>query len=181
MANHDITQDFLRSLFEYDPETGVLTWKWRPRELFSSDKGWRIANSKCAGKPTGCVSYSGYAQVNFFGKILPAHRLIWILIHGECPDEVDHINGVKHDNRLCNLRNVDHGDNTRNAGSRADNSSGTTGVYLRECGRKWRAQINSQGKRVDLGTYGSFEEAVKARASANERFGFHTNHGRTAK
>lgn len=174
MAKHDITQDFLRSLFDYDPETGVLTWKWRPRGLFDSDKGWRIANAKCAGKPTGCVSSSGYSQVNFFGKIFPAHRLIWLLVYGEWPDDVDHINGVKHDNRLCNLRNVSHAENTRNASLRSDNSSGVSGVYLRENRRQWRAQIGA----VNLGTFDTFEEAVAARTAAIEKHGFHKNHGR---
>lgn len=174
MAKHDITQDLLNRLFVYDEGRGSLTWKWRPRCLFDTDKGWRIANKKCAGKIADCVSFSGYSQVNVFGKIIPAHRVIWMMVFGEWPDGIDHINGVKHDNRRCNLRNVSQAENTRNAARRSDNVSGVTGVYMRENGRQWRAKIGS----TNLGTFNSFDEAVAVRAAAMVERGFHANHGR---
>ena len=108
------------------------------------------------------------------------HRVVWEEANGPIPDgmEVDHINGDTKDNRLENLRIVTHSDNLKNTKIRTDNKTGVVGVRWDKWRSKWAVQITSQGKMKPLGRYTDFFEAVCARMSANNRYGFHPNHGR---
>lgn len=186
--NKGASPDILRQLLDYDPETGVLTWRHRGLEWFTAGPGRSLANvaacwnSKFAGKPALATDNGqGYASGKCLGKTLKAHRVIWAIVHGAWPDgEIDHINGDPMDNRLCNLRCVSHGENMRNQKRRADNSSGVAGVYLVPGYSRWRAQIKLHGKRFHLGYFATFEEAASAKAEAEERAGYHENHGRAA-
>ena len=83
--------------------------------------------------------------------------------------EVDHINGDKWDNRKCNLRIVTHADNMKNRKLDKRNKSGYTGVKETKTGT-WNAQIYCDGKYINLGTYKTKEEAVKARKSGEEKY-----------
>jgi hypothetical protein len=103
-----------------------------------------------------------------------------MIVHGAWPDEIDHINGCPSDNRLINLRNVDHAGNCRNRRIRSDNTSGMVGVHRVAKTRKWIAYANSGGRRFCLGSFGTAEEATRARLAASEKHGFHPNHGRSA-
>jgi hypothetical protein len=100
------------------------------------------------------------------------------MVHGYWPKEVDHINGDSCDNRLVNLREVNHQQNMRNAKRRSDNSSGATGVYYIKATGRWIAQIRVDNRGRHLGAFNSFEEAVAARKAAEVALGFHENHGR---
>ena len=108
------------------------------------------------------------------------HRYIWETAFGPIPEGmyIDHINGVRHDNRLENLRLVDRTGNARNAKRRNDSSSGVTGVHFHKQHGKWNSRINHEGKRVELGLYRDWFEAVCARKAAEVRLGYHENHGR---
>lgn len=108
------------------------------------------------------------------------HRVIWEEANGPIPEgmSIDHINGDTKDNRLENLRCVTHSDNLKNCRRRPDNKSGVTGVRWEKERSKWAVQVRSQGKAIYLGRYTDWFDAVCARMSANNTYGFHANHGR---
>jgi hypothetical protein len=134
-------------------------------------------NKKYAGKEAFTTVFDGYRTGAINGDTLQAHRVIWKMVHDEEPENVDHENGQRDDNRLTNLRGTDPLGNARNASKRSDNRSGVTGVCFKSRERKWQAYINVDGKPRTIGTYQSFDEAVAARKQAAESNGYH-NHGR---
>lgn len=162
--------EVLRQLLSYAPETGKLFWKERPWEA----KRW---NTKNAGKEAFTADSRGYKTGRIHDSQYFAHRVIWKLTYGTEPDEVDHINGDRSDNRLSNLRDVTCAANGRNKAIPKNNTTGHMGVYRGRRG-KWRACIQSGGKQVSLGEYPTLEEAVAARDTAKLKFGYHENHGR---
>ncbi|MBA3670269.1 MAG: HNH endonuclease [Sphingomonas sp.] len=165
---------------DYDPETGGFRWKRRPRHHFACARGHNSWNARFAGKP--CAKFRAdqrYVHINLGRFLYKAHRLAWLIVHGEWPEEIDHISGVGTDNRLTNLRNVNHAENSRNRRLRSDNSTGVTGVYRRSA-RRWFAYIDLDGQRENIGYFDTIEEAVTARAAAAIKHGFHENHGLTA-
>jgi len=94
------------------------------------------------------------------------------------PDQIDHVNGVRTDNRIENLRSVTHAENGRNQAIPRNNTSGVMGVARRTRGKKWHAQIKVGGKQIHLGSFDDKDEAIAARAAADIEHGFHENHGR---
>lgn len=121
----------------------------------------------------------GYAEVGLFNKAYGAHRVIWAFHHGEWPlDFIDHINGIRNDNRLENLRVVPQSENLKNLRLSNKNLSGRTGVcWHKEFGR-WHAQIKTGGVKKHLGYFVDFNDAVAARKKAEQQYGFHANHGK---
>ena len=102
-----------------------------------------------------------------------AHRLVWLYVHGRFPTAfVDHINNIRHDNRLNNLRECSHAENNLNIGKRCDNSSGIIGVTWHKETNKWRVRAQVDGKDFSLGLYPTKEEAALARKVFVEQ-----NHG----
>ena len=173
--------DRLNELLDYDPVTGKLVWKRRARSEFSSDRICNSWNAKHAGKEALTTpSDHGYLTGRVNGRPLRAHRVIWAMVHGYWPDEVDHENGIKCDNRISNLRDVDSLTNSQNCSKRTDNTSGVTGVSFNKADRKWRAYISVRGKVRSLGFFDEIDDAVSARKRAEVEFGYHENHGRMA-
>lgn len=171
----------LGELLAYDSETGVLTWRGRPRELFVKRRAWARWNTCFAGKDAlATPTIGGYRHGRIFYKQYKAHRVIWALVYGEWPEEVDHINGVRADNRLANLRAVTRSENMRNKKRHRNNTSGVVGVSWDEPDAKWRVQIQAEGCRIHLGLFSDFNAAVAARNKADKQYGFHKNHGRAA-
>jgi hypothetical protein len=179
----EITRELLQELLEYNPETGILTWKPREREWFTSDYRHRDWIKRWSGMSAGYVFHNKildqkYVKVCVMGKRLLAHRVIWMLVHGQWPDDIDHINGCSTDNRLVNLRSVDRTTNLRNRARFKNNTSGVTGVVWTKRSQKWRAQIRVNTKQICLGLHADKFDAICARKSAENRYGFHPNHGR---
>lgn len=176
-----ITQKQVRQSLTYNPDTGSIVWKERPVEHFKSVGAMRSMNSRYAGKPFGSVQTSRgkrYFSAMLFSKNVKVHRVIWLYMTGSWPvNQVDHINGDGTDNRWCNLREVDLSENGKNMRLREDNSTGLTGVYWCVTESMWRAQIQSKGKRITLGRFKDFFEAVCTRKSAENLYNFHKNHG----
>ena len=145
-------------MFSYDKETGILT----PSE--------------------GIRRYlmGGYIYFRFDDKNWASHRIIWKMETGEDPVEIDHINGVRDDNRWSNLRSVTPSQNSRNKAIRSNNTSGYQGVSWDKKKEFWKAYITIGGKRVHLGSFKNFDDAVSARKAAEQQNNYHPNHGRKA-
>ena len=156
--------------FTYDREAGVLYWKERTHNT--------IRRKYIAGSSKG--TKDGYSHVMFMGKVHPTHRIIMLLCYGHIPDnaEIDHINHVRDDNRLVNLRFVTKSGNRRNQSVSSKSTTGVTGVYFNKRLQKYAAQIKVGGVVHYLGIHDTLEEATAARAEANLKFNFHANHGK---
>ncbi|WP_042776626.1 HNH endonuclease signature motif containing protein [Sinorhizobium fredii] len=173
-------RDYLAALFEYCPDTGVLTWKQRPIEAFPEARSWRMWNTRFAGKTAGHVSDTGYLVIRLDGEIYKAHLIAWILHYGGLPEGyIDHISGTRSDNRVANMRDVTRSQNMRNTVLYSHNTSGFVGVYWHQPTKKWNASIRDEGgKTRSLGYFDSIRDAASARKAAEARYGYHPNHGR---
>lgn len=173
-------QDILKRLFDYNPETGDLFYKERTIDLCKSKRAMSIFNALYAGKKVSSTNGKGYLISNFNGSIHRVHRICWSMVNGYLDPElqIDHENGIKTDNRVCNLRAVTNVQNSQNKVIDHKNTTGVTGVYRSKRDNVWCAQINVNSNKVWLGTFERFEHAVKARKDAEKKYGFHENHGR---
>lgn len=168
---NSLSAERARQVLFYDTETGDLIWRARPNQ-----SAW---NAKNAGRPAGSLDRStGYLKLSIDGRVYLAHRVAWLIAHGEHPCGIDHQDGRRSNNRLSNLRAATPSENNKNASRRSDNKSGVTGV--RFCSGAWRAEIKIDRKTRYLGRFRDLEQARKARAEAMEQMGFHPNHGREA-
>lgn len=115
---------------------------------------------KSTGK-RGYMRPDGYVCVRLLGRSYGEHRLIHFLFSGEWPDQVDHINGVRNDNRPDNLRSANHAQNCMN---RRPLGKTSKGCYWQPKRRKWIAQIGASGKRITIGYFDTESEAANAYA-----------------
>ena len=139
-------------MFNLDPDTGELTRK------ICLNSRWKIG-----GKVGFVRKKDGYVQISILANKYLGHRVVWCKHYGTWPDgEVDHINGIKTDNRIENLRLADTNIQVQNRGLNKTNKSGYRGVWQKENGR-WRVYITKDYKRINVGSYASYDEAVMAR------------------
>lgn len=184
----ELTQEIVKELLDYDPETGLLTWKERTSKWFdngskSSEHNQKVWNSREAGN-LAFETYNGqgYKKGYILSKPYKAHRIIWLWWYGEWPKgNIDHINQIRDDNRIENLRVVTQIENCKNQVKRKNNTSGVTGVYFDKACKKWIAQVFVNRNKIHLGVFVNFEDAVKARKEADIKYGFHKNHGKDIK
>lgn len=175
----EVTQQRLRELFDYNPETGQFIFKPRPREEFHDFRASRVFESKCAGKTAGWRHGAGYTAIRVDGRDYLAHRLAWLYSHGEWPPhEIDHKNGDRSDNRLQNLRPATKKENSRNQCLRITNKSGVNGVIWDKRKGVWRADVTYNGRFIYLGQFKTIEEAAAARKAGERALGFHSGHGK---
>ena len=167
MSEHDyttaqankLTAEYLRSILNYDPETGIFT-----RKVGS-------ANQVKAGDVAGSINSGGYLQIKVQSRLYRAHRLAWLYVYGTWPEgQLDHINRNRSDNRISNLREVSNKQNMQNAGKRSDNTSGHPGVSWHKQRAKWQVGIVHNQKRVHLGYFSILEEALSARKAAEKLY-----------
>jgi hypothetical protein len=154
-----LTQDELKSLLMYDPATGVFTWRvTRSRKVVE-------------GSVAGSVNNEGYCHIKFCNVNYKAHRLAWLYMYGVWPPNcIDHINRVRNDNRIENLRLATKTQNGQNRSLSKTNISGVTGVTWYKKSQRWRAQICVDGQHLYLGTYDTVEDAANARYRAEDKF-----------
>ena len=168
MVTDIITQEQLKKLLDYDPETGFFKWKIA--------NSYRIKIGDVAGYINGSDG-SGYIIITVSNKPYGAHRLAWLYTHGKFPeDQIDHINKDKTDNRLVNLRAVSGKENARNKFIPTNNTSGHIGVI-------WHAKNNRWIVKVSKVYYGSFEckpDAITKAKEVYKELGYHENHGKRA-
>lgn len=169
-AKQEITQERLKYLLEYNPDTGVFTRKIGRKGV---KKG---AEAGCIVK--GVIVGKSYRRISIDYKIYAAHRLAWLYMTGEMPpDQIDHIDGNGLNNKWKNLRSVSAHENKKNKRLPVNNSSGFCGVAWNKVCKKWRALIQVNGKSKHLGMFKDKSDAIKARVAANIKYGFHENHG----
>ena len=179
------TVEYLRSVLDYNPLTGVLTWRERPSWHFKISKygnSWKTWNTAWSGKEAGHVCKKGktyYRLVGLDGRIYGAHILCYALFHGEfAAFAIDHIDGVGTNNFASNLRLSVGPVNNRNAQMNSTNTSGFNGVCFNKRRGKWLAYMEIDNKRRWLGSFSTKEAAGAARATAQEGHGFTERHGK---
>ncbi len=174
----DLPQSVIRQYLDFQPETGLLVWRERPHHMFETNRRCSAWNARYVGKPAGSINSGGYFDIRLFDLLHRAHRLAWIHAVGPIGQlQIDHINGVKTDNRIENLRVVTQLENGKNQRLGVNSTTGICGVCWDKQHKKWRAQIVVQGQRILLGVFTDIEEAASVRREAEKRFGFHPNHG----
>ncbi len=159
MGSPILTAGRLHELLAYDADTGIFT-----RRISQTN---RVKVGDVAGSP----NQKGYINIMVDGRLYPAHRLSWLYVHGEWPQaQIDHLNGVRDDNRIANLREATNGQNKQNMrAARADNGSGLLGVRWHERDQRWHARIMLDGKAQHLGSFGTSDEAQAAYLAAKRQ------------
>jgi hypothetical protein len=155
MKQADLKRDYV-----YNPETGDFIGR--------------------SGKVVGSVDQGGYIVLSLNKKLIKAHRAAMVYMGFDIPDGyvVDHINGERTDNRLCNLRLATKAQNSYNRVKNKNNSSGAKGVYFIQNLGKWAASFQFKGKKIYLGVYSTVEDAAEAvRVNRGLYHGEFTNHG----
>lgn len=154
-----LTAEFVREILDYDFLTGIFQWRYRP----DRPRKW---NTRYAGQEAGTCGQNGYVYIqvpkphNYF-----AHHLAWLHVHGVWPpQQMDHINGVRSDNRISNLRLATDSENSSNKIMQRNNTSGHIGISFDPQRKLWRGRVNFQGKTYDAGFFETAEEAATARA-----------------
>lgn len=177
--NKRFDPEILRKLIRYDPETGDLIWRARlPDERTSNHQAKRFT-TVFAGKPAlNCINRGGYKVGTVLNIRTSAHRVAWAIYHGVWPEgEIDHINHIRSDNRIKNLREVSSAQNARNRSLHRNNKSGFVGVFWIKKLQIWRVTIRYKNQIKFLGHFKCKEDAIEERKKANLKFGYHENHG----
>ena len=152
---NDLPAELVRSLLDYNPETGVFYWR--------QDRSIKVR----AGDRAGSIRSDGYIHFRINGTRYLAHRLVWLWMVGEWRrEEVDHVNLVRDDNRWGNLREATHAENSVNRPPREKLSGLPPGVHFIGSKRKFRAVIAG----MHLGTFATPEEAAEVYATAAKDF-----------
>jgi hypothetical protein len=150
------TQEELLSLFDY--KDGGLYWKTPRRKDRKDNK----AGSLCP--------VHGYRFIRINKIIYREHRLVWKMVTGKEPQTIDHINRIRHDNRIENLREVTDSENCYNSSISSRNTSGVRGVHWCLQKNKWRVYINVNKKRIELGRFSDFELAALVAEEARDKY-----------
>lgn len=152
----DLTQERLRELIAYEPITGRFIWT-------------KARRSVTVGKEAGTINSRGYRNLCIDGTLYLAHRVAWFYMHGVWPEQIDHINGNKADNRWENLRECTAAENGQNLALNPRNKVGLPGVFFNNTRNRWQASIQIAGKPKYLGRYKTAEEAGAAYIQAKAR------------
>lgn len=164
-----LTAERLRELLHYDPETGVFTWRVN-----------RGGPAKAGSRAGNVNRVLGYLQIRVDRVLYYGHRLAWLYVHGEWPaDQQDHVNGMRDDNRLVNLRECTPAENCQNLSIRVSNTSGHIGVSWCSERGKWHARIAVGNRHKHLGRFNSTEAAAAAYQEAKREL--HTFNPETRK
>jgi hypothetical protein len=154
---------------ELDPTSQTyLRWRVRPISHFKTSRGWRVFNSKYAGKAAGnkfrCRTGNVYFQIGIGGKNYQAHRVVYAIKYGFDPGnlDIDHMDNNGLNNSPENLRLATRSENMGNRGKNRNNTSGKKGVYWHGQRQKWMASIKCNGRAKCLGLFASVEEASDA-------------------
>lgn len=183
-----VTQEHLKSILQYRPETGEFIWLERDAAQFGDRRACAAFNSRWAGNVAGTVRTmkSGYKAIfirigGYRGKNYAAHRLAFLYMTGHLPKEVDHINRDATDNRWDNLRKADRLRNCTNKSIQKNNTSGICGVYLHKHTGKYLARATVNGKTYSAGYHRNKSDAEAAVIKKRKELGFDDGHGSAPK
>jgi hypothetical protein len=162
-----ITQQELKELLHYNPETGIFTRKTK------------VNRNKVIGSIAGTVDVHGYVAIAIDGKKYKAHRLAWLYMYGKFPNHcIDHINNITTDNRIVNLRDATLSQNQYNKKLNINNTSGIKGVSWHTQRKKWRVRIYVNQKEKNFGLYDDLDLArLVAQEARNKYHKEYANHG----
>ena len=147
----ELRSDNVLDYVTYNQDTGIFSWKGR------------ASLSVPIGGVVGSKTKSGYVEARIGGRRYLLHRLAWFVVHGEWPNgEIDHINGIRDDNRIDNLRVATFCNNQQNKGVRVDNTSGVKGVCWDKWSKSWKARVSSNGVLVYEGRFKNIDDANAA-------------------
>jgi hypothetical protein len=144
---------------------------------YTAERNAKIWNTRFSGKEAFTAFNAGYRHGQVFRIKLRAHRVIWMMVHGEWPEEIDHINHNRGDNRIVNLRNVSRAVNMKNKPMQVNNTSGCVGVTWDKSRNKWKVRVHVKGKSKFIGDFSEIEDAISARKDAEPISNYHENHG----
>lgn len=168
LTKQQITQALLKEYLGYSEKTGELTWIKKPSK-----------RANIGSRAGSLVPKSGYRSINLFGKSYAEHHVIWFWCKGVWAEELDHINQVRGDNRIANLREVTHLENCQNRTRKRGTKVEEAGIWF--CKRRLRyvSEITVKGKKVFQKLYSpdNIELAISERKAKLEELGFHSNHG----
>jgi hypothetical protein len=151
-----LDQKILKSILNYNPETGIFTWRKKPSKQIN------------IGSIAGTKNHYGYVEICVDSKKYQSHRLAWLYVHGFGPEQqIDHINGDRSDNRICNLRDVSH--TVNNCNQKIHREGKLPGCTFLSRVKKWQAQVKINGQCKYLGCYKTQQEAHKAYTRAKEK------------
>jgi hypothetical protein len=154
-------------VLHYDDDTGLLIRKRR------------TSKSVYVGDIAGTTRVDDYIVVRVNGRMHKAHHVVWLLKTQNWPNgNLDHIDGDISNNRIENLREADHRMNARNQKLRSTNKSGVCGVCWESQKKRWRATINGENGKENIGHFINKSDAIAARRAREIEFGYHPNHGR---
>ena len=156
--NDDVTQDELKAVLKYDPETGIMVWCVQRGNAAKGD----VAGTLHKG--------AGYWQIRFKERLYKRSRLAWLYVHGYFPENIiDHRNRIRHDDRIANLREVTHQCNLRNAGVSSNSQTGVTGVYPHSANHNiFVAGMRINNKNHHIGQSKDFVESCALRYAAEQ-------------
>jgi len=161
----ELTQERLKELLEYHPNTGLFV-------------RLKTAGNAKAGDIAGCVSSHGYISIKIDGTNHYGHRLAFLYMTGRFPSEqADHINHDTSDNRWANLRAVTVSENQHNRTLNINSKSGVSGVMWHKYNKKWVVKFRVDGKQKHFGYFDTLAEAVPVLNEARRLHGYHANHG----
>lgn len=151
-----LTAEYLREHLNYDPDTGIFTWK-------------KAGPKRVLGQPAGSISKRfGYVFLRIKGTTNRAHRLAWLYVHGVWPSNgLDHIDNDKTNNRISNLRDVPHLWNAQNRLKPRTSKLGIRGV--RQIGNRFYARLAVDGVEIPLGGFATADEAHAEYVAATRR------------
>lgn len=171
-SKEDLTQELIAKVLKYDALSGTLIW---------------ISNlhSKCVvpnSRAGSLVKSTGYRNISLFGRTYLEHQLIWFICNGVWPKgQIDHINQIRDDNRIVNLRDVSKADNARNRSRNPNSKLGEHGIWFNMRTNKYVAEITLNGKKVYQKSFDDIDVAINERRIKSLELGFHTNHGSQSK
>ena len=173
MADRQLpSPEVLRQLLRYEPETGKLFWKERGPEWFKSKEGFKHWQTRRLGaEALTSIDRDGYRRGLVCGHSVMAHRVAWAIHAGHWPKyQIDHVNGVRDDNRLLNLREATASENARNRRYRVKPGGIPRGVKMLASSGKWQAEIGVDGRKKYLGVFDTKEAAQTAYLEAAPRY-----------
>ena len=153
-----VDADSIKKLISYSPQSGIFLWSKSRRGV-------------SAGAVAGCINQEGYRQIRVERRVYLAHRLAWLISYGEWPPgEIDHINGLRDDNRICNLRVVDRAGNSQNRRSAMSNnkSCGLLGATWNKQHQCWQSKLQENKRRHHIGYFKTAIEAHRAYMKAKD-------------